>query len=99
MNNNGLERITSTAQFTNDAHENREQTRLTQPSVADRQNDLQEEVERLQLEAEHLRDEQKALLRIPPSNDLDGDEVEAHGADNSNARDPADRGSILPRRS
>jgi len=99
MNNNGLERITSTAQFTNDGHENREQTRLTQPSVADRQNDLQEEVERLQLEVEHLRDEQKALLRIPPSNDLDGDEVEDHGADNSNARDPADRGSILPRRS
>src|SRR3984957_10520743 len=99
MNNNGLERITAPRQFTNFAHENHEQTRPTRPSVADRQNDLQEEVERLQLEVEHLRDEQKALQRIPPSNDLDGDEVGDHGADNSNARDPADRRSVLPRRS
>jgi membrane fusion protein, multidrug efflux system len=98
MNNNGLEHITSTGQLTNGAAENREQTRPTQPSVSEKQNGLQEEVERLRLEVEHLREEQKALQRTPPSDDLDGDEVEDHESNDSNPRHPANRRGVLHRR-
>jgi hypothetical protein len=98
MNNNGLERITSTGQLTNGAPDNREQMRLTQPPVSEKKNGLQEEVERLRLEVEHLRDERKALQRTPPSDDLDGDEVEDHESDDSNARHPANRRGVLHRR-
>jgi membrane fusion protein (multidrug efflux system) len=95
MNNNGHERMTSTEQLANGSPENREQTRLAQPSVFATQNGLHEEVERLRLEVEHLRDEQKALRRIPESNDLqDGDRVEFRQGDDSNASDPADRRGV-----
>ena len=99
MNNNGHERITSTAQLANGPPENSEQARLTQPSVSENQNSLHEKVERLRLEVERLRDEQKALQRTPQSNDLHaGDKVEDHDSDDSDARDPADRRGVLNRR-
>jgi membrane fusion protein (multidrug efflux system) len=98
MNNNVLEHITPTGQLTNGAAENREQTRLTQPSVSEKKNGLQEEVELLRLEVEHLRDEQRALQRTPPSDDLDGDEVEDHESDDSNTKHPANRRGVLHRR-
>jgi membrane fusion protein, multidrug efflux system len=95
MNNNGHERITLTEQLANGSPENRDQTRLTHPSVLETQNGLYEEVERLRLEVEHLRDEQKALQRSPESNDLhDGDKVEFHQRDDSNADGPADRRGV-----
>jgi membrane fusion protein, multidrug efflux system len=98
MNNNGHERITSTEQLAN-GPENSDRARLTQPSVSEKQNSLHEQVERLRLEVERLRDEQKALQRTPQSNDLhDGNEVEDHDSDDSNARDPADRRGFLHRR-
>ncbi|MGB6564807.1 MAG: hypothetical protein WBE69_19565, partial [Candidatus Binataceae bacterium] len=90
MNNNGHERITSTAQLANGPPENSEQARLTQPSVSENQNSLHEKVERLRLEVERLRDEQKALQLTPQSNHLHaGDKVEDHDSDDSDARDPA----------
>src|ERR1700719_2526626 len=96
MNNNGNECISLTEQLANGARENLDQTRLTQPSVWEESDSLHEEVERLRLEVERLRDEQTALRRTPQSNDLhDGDEVEDHEGDDSNARDPADRRSVL----
>ena len=70
-----------------------------EPSVPEKQKGLHQELERLHLEVERLRDEQKALQRTPQSNDLhDGDEVEDHEGDDSNARDPADRRGVLDRR-
>jgi membrane fusion protein, multidrug efflux system len=93
MNNNGHERITLTERLANGSPENRDQTRLMQPSGS--QNGLHEEVERLRLEVEHLRDEQKAFQRTPESNDLhDGDKVKFHQGDDSNSSDPADRRSV-----
>jgi membrane fusion protein (multidrug efflux system) len=98
MNNNGHERITLTEQPANGSPQNRDQTRLTQPSVLETPNGLHEEVERLRLEVEHLRDEQKAFQRTPELNDLhDGDKVEVHRGDDSNADDPAARRGV-PRR-
>jgi hypothetical protein len=97
MNNNGHGRITLTQQLVNGSLQNRDQTR-TQPSVSETQNGLHEEVRRLRLEVEHLRDEQKAFQRTPELNDLhDGDKVEVHQGDDSNASDPADRRGV-PRR-
>ena len=99
MNNNGHERMTSTEQVANGPSENRDQARLTQPSISQKQNGLHEEFERLRLEVERLRDEQKALQRTPRSDDFhDVDEVEDHEGDDSNARDPADRRGVLHRR-
>src|SRR5216683_5027360 len=70
-----------------------------EPSAPEKQNGLHEQVERLRLEVERLRDEQKALQRTPQSNDLHvDDEVEDHEGDDSNARDPADRRGVLHRR-
>ena len=85
--------------LTNGPSDTRDQTRLTQPSVSENQNGLYEEVERLRLEVEHLRDEQKSLQRTPQLNDLyHGDDVEDHEGDDSDARDPADRRGVLHRR-
>ena len=61
-------------------------TLATGSSVQEEQNGLHEEVKRLRLEVEHLLDEQKALQRTPQSNDLDGDEVEDHEGDDSDAQ-------------
>jgi membrane fusion protein (multidrug efflux system) len=70
-----------------------------EPSAPEKQKGLYEEVGRLRLEVERLRDEQKALQRTPQSNVLNhGDEVEDHEGDDSNARDPADRRGVLHRR-
>ena len=63
MNNNGHGRITLTQQLVNGSLQNRDQTR-TQPSVSEKQNGLQEEVELLRLEVERLRDEQKASSEL-----------------------------------
>jgi membrane fusion protein, multidrug efflux system len=91
--------MTSTEQVANGPSENRDQARLTQPSISQKQNGLHEEFERLRLEVERLRDEQKALQRSPRSDDFhDVDEVEDHEGDDSNARDPADRRGVLHRR-
>jgi membrane fusion protein (multidrug efflux system) len=98
MNNNGHERIISTEQLANQPPENRDQTRLTHPSVSEKQNGLQEQVDRLRLEIEHLRDEQKALQRTPQSDDIHvGKKVEDDERDDSNTRDPGDRGRVLHR--
>jgi membrane fusion protein, multidrug efflux system len=71
-----------------------------EPSAPEKQNGLHEQVERLRLEVERLFDEQKALQRTPQSNDLhDGDQVEVHQGDDSNADDPAARRGALHRRS
>jgi membrane fusion protein, multidrug efflux system len=99
MNNNEHERIICTEQLANGPPENRDQTRLTQPSISEKQNGLQEQVDRLRLEIEHLRDEQKALQRAPQSNDIHvGEEVEEEESDDSNTKDPGDRGRVLHRR-
>jgi hypothetical protein len=98
MDNNQYRHINGNQQVANGSPENRDQTRLIQPPVSEKQNGLHDEVERLRLEVERLRDEQKALQRTPQSNDLDADEVEDHEADDSNARDPADRRGVLHRR-
>jgi hypothetical protein len=70
----------------------------TGSSAQEQQNGLHEEIKQLQLEVERLRGEQKASQRTPQSNDLDADEVEDHESDDSNVRDPADRGGVLHRR-
>jgi Biotin-lipoyl like len=99
MNNNGHEHITSIEQLANGPPENSVQTCLTQPSISERHNGLKEQVDRLRLEIEHLRDEQKALQQTPQSNDIHvGEEVEDEESDDSNARDPGDRGRALHRR-
>jgi hypothetical protein len=96
MSNNGHEGIASTGPLTNGPSDTRDQTRLTQPSVSENQNSLYEEVERLRLKVEHLRDEQKSLQGTTQSNDLyRGDDVEDHEGDDSDARDPADRRGVL----
>jgi membrane fusion protein, multidrug efflux system len=70
-----------------------------EPSATERQKGLYEEVERLRLEVEHLRDQQQAFQRTPQSNDLhDGDKVEDDEGDDSTSRDPADRHGVLSRR-
>src|ERR1700691_6546415 len=95
MNNNGHDSITLTEQLANGSPENRDHTRLTHPWVLETENGLHEEVERLRLEVEHLRDEQKAFQRSPESNDLhDDDKVEFHQRIDSNSSDPADRRSV-----
>jgi hypothetical protein len=97
-NNNGHERITSAEQLANVSAENRDETRLTQPSVWEEQSGLHQEVEQLWLEVMRLRDEQTALQRTPLSNDLhDGNMVEDREGDDSNARDPTDRRGVLRR--
>src|ERR1700735_3403680 len=76
MNNHGNEHIILTEQLQNGSLQNRDQTR-TQPSVSEKQNGLQEEVELLRLEVDRLRDEQQAFQRTSKSDDLhDGDKVD-----------------------
>jgi membrane fusion protein, multidrug efflux system len=59
---------------------------------------LHEEVERLLLEVERVRDHQQALQRTPQSNDTHiDDDVEDEQSDDSNTKDPADRGRVLHR--
>lgn len=96
MNNNGLEYVPSVGKLTNGAPETHEQTQLTLPSVSEQRNGLREGVERLQLEVEYLRQQQKALQRTPASGDLESDKIEQYG-DDSDAQDPAGRGSSLRR--
>src|SRR5271163_45260 len=92
MNNNGHELVTPTEQLANGSLQNHDQTRLTQPSVLETQSGLHEEVELLRLEVERLRDEQNAFQRTPELNDLhDGDKLDVHQGDDSNADDPVDR--------
>jgi len=47
MNNNGHERTILTEHLANESPQDRDQTRLTQPSVLETQKGLHEEVERL----------------------------------------------------
>jgi membrane fusion protein (multidrug efflux system) len=100
MNNNGHERIASTEQLTNEPPANHNDAHLIEPSVTEKQNGLYEEVERLRLEVEHLRDQQQALQRTPQSNDIHprDDVDEDDQGDGSNTNDPADRRGVFHRR-
>src|SRR5260370_19246126 len=67
--------------------------------LPEKQEGLSEEVEQLRLEVERLRDQQQALQRSPQSNDTQvDDESEHEGSDDSNTKQPADRGRALHRR-
>ena len=98
MDSNDTERTTHTEEVANGRLRHHDETHRTDPSVPEDQHGLYEQVDRLRLEVERLRDQQQALQRTPQSNDLDADEVEDHEADDSNARDPADRRGVLHRR-
>jgi membrane fusion protein, multidrug efflux system len=96
MDNNEYENIDRTAKVANGPLENRDETLLTLPSVSEEQNGVREEVKRLRLELENLRDQQQALLRTPLSNGTGvDDEVEEDQSDNVHPKDPADRARFL----
>jgi membrane fusion protein (multidrug efflux system) len=99
MDNNEHKRVTDTERLANGRPADHDEAHLTEASVSEKQNGLHEEVERLQLEVEHLLEQQKAFQRTPQSNDIHVDEdVEDHEGDDSGTRDPADRRGILSRR-
>ena len=61
---------------------------------------VSEEVEQLRLEVERLRDQWQALRRTPPSSDTQVDDDSEHEeSDDSNTKQPANRGRVLRRRS
>ena len=99
MDNNESGRITGTRQLANEQPANRDDAHVANPSVTEKRNGLYEEVERLRLEVEHLRDTQQALQRTPHTNDVDvDDEVHDDEGDDSSTRHPADRRGVLSRR-
>jgi hypothetical protein len=100
MNNNGHERITDTEQLGNGRPVNHDDAHLTESSVSEQQDGVYEEVERLRLEVDHLRDQQQALQRTPESNDIDPrDEADDDDpGDGSNTNDPTDRRRVFHRR-
>ena len=99
MDNNESGRITGTKQLANGQPANHDDAHLADPSVTEKQNGLYEEVERLRLELEHLRDTQQALQKTPHTNDIDvDDEVHDDERDDSSTQHLADRRGVLSRR-
>src|ERR1700730_12985689 len=99
MDSNEYERIDGAQQVANGSVAHRDKAHLTQFSLSERQGGLHEEVERLRLEVEHLRDHQQALNPTPQSNDLRlSEEVDDHEGDDSSTRHPPDRRGVLRRR-
>jgi membrane fusion protein, multidrug efflux system len=70
-----------------------------EPSAPEEQKGLHEEVERLRHEVDRLRDQQQALHRTLQSSapQVDND-TEHQESDDSNTKDPGDRGRVLHRR-
>jgi membrane fusion protein, multidrug efflux system len=99
MDNNEYEG-NGTGQVAKGPPENRDQTRLTQPSEPENQSGLHEEVERLRLEVQRLLDHQEALQRTPQANDtgVGDDEAEDDQSDNAHPKDPGERGRVRRRR-
>jgi len=99
MNNDGHERITSTEQLAKRPPANHDEAYLIEPSATEKQNGLYEEVERLRLEVEHLRDHRQALQRTPQSNEMGvSDEVEDDQNDDTHPKDPGAGGRVRRRR-
>jgi membrane fusion protein, multidrug efflux system len=96
MDSNDTERITHTEEVANGRLRHHDETHRTDPSVPEDQHGLYEEVDRLQLEVERLRDQQQALQRTPQSNDTQVDDDPEHQeSDDSNTKDPAGCGRVL----
>src|SRR5579864_2436107 len=99
MNRNESNHSIDTEQVANGPFPHHDEARGTEPSVPQEQKGLYEEVDRLRLEVERLRDRQQALQRTPPSNDTPvDDDVADDDGDDSNTKDRADRGRGLRRR-
>jgi membrane fusion protein (multidrug efflux system) len=99
MNINGSEHAADTRVTPGQSTSNLDLAHPTEASVSEEQKGLYEEVDRLRLEVEHLRDQQQALQRTPPSNDTRVDDGAEHQeSDDSNTNGPADRGRVLHRR-
>jgi membrane fusion protein, multidrug efflux system len=95
MNNNGHERITSTEELAKRPSANHDAAHLIEPSATEKQNGLFEEVARLRLEVEHLRDQRQALQRTPQSNEIGvGDELEDDQNDDTHPKDPGAGGRV-----
>jgi membrane fusion protein, multidrug efflux system len=98
MNSNESRHTINTKQVTNGPLPHHDEARWTEPSLPEEQKGLYEEVDRLRLEVERLRDQQQALLRTPQSNDTEvDDDVESDKGDDSNTKDPADHGRVVRR--
>jgi membrane fusion protein, multidrug efflux system len=96
MDSNDTERITHTEEVANGRLRHHDETHRTDPSVPEYQHGLYEQVDRLQLEVERLRDQQQALQRTPQSNDTQVDDDPEHQeSDDSNTKDPAGCGRVL----
>jgi hypothetical protein len=96
MNNKGHERITDEEQLANRTPANDDDAHLAEPAITENQNGLPEEVERLRLEVERLREQQQAFTRTPQSNDLPVNaEVENDQTDEAHPTDPGNRGRAL----
>jgi membrane fusion protein (multidrug efflux system) len=99
MDMNGFEHAADTGMTPGKSTSNLNRAHPTESSVSEEQNGLYEEVERLRLEVERLLHEQQAFKRTPPSNDTRVDDNAEHQeSDDSNIKDPADRGRVLHRR-
>jgi membrane fusion protein, multidrug efflux system len=96
MDSNDTERTTHTEEVANGRLRHHDETHRTDPSVPEYQHGLYEQVDRLQLEVERLRDRQQALQRTPQSNDTQVDDDPEHQeSDDSNTKDPAGCGRVL----
>jgi hypothetical protein len=71
----------------------------TVASIPEDQHGLYEEVDRLRLEVERLRDQQQTLQRTSQSNDTHvDDDAKDQESDYSNTKEPTGRGRVLRRR-
>jgi acetyl/propionyl-CoA carboxylase alpha subunit len=97
------EHTTDAQQAANGAHPHSDRAHPAESSVAEKQNglyeELHEEVERLLLEVDRVRDQQQALQRSPQSNDIHADnDAEEEDSDDSNTKHLADGGGDRHRR-
>jgi membrane fusion protein, multidrug efflux system len=99
MNNDGHGRTTDKEQLGNGTPANHDEANLVEPPITENQNGLHEEVERLRLEVEHLREQQQTLTRTPQSNDIgvSDDEAEADQTADAHPKDPGNRDRVLRR--
>jgi len=89
------EHTTNTEQVANGRLPHHDEARLPEKPEG-----VSEEVEQLRLEVERLRDQWQALRRTPPSSDTQVDDDSEHEeSDDSNTKQPANRGRVLRRRS
>jgi membrane fusion protein, multidrug efflux system len=98
MDNNRHERIIDKEQLANGSSAHSDEAHSTEHSVSGNHDGLHEEVERLRLEVERLREEQQAFTRTPQSNDPDvNPESENDQTDEPHPTDPGNRGRTLRR--